>query len=92
MTMTINEVKSPKNPPETIIDRTPKEPFISPLEQYIKTHCDKCALWKIKCRLDDQHGLMRMNLCISLYPIQNLLRDPREVIAEIQKQLEQGEM
>jgi len=92
MTATINEVKSPNNPPETIIDRTPQEPFISPLQRYIEENCKRCDFWKGKCRLDDQNGISRMALCIALYPYSTFLKDPREVIAEIEKQLKQGEM
>jgi len=28
-----------KNKDETIVDHTPKEPFISPLERWIETYC-----------------------------------------------------
>jgi arsenate reductase-like glutaredoxin family protein len=52
---------------ETIVDHTPKDPFLSPLQQFIKLNCKQCEYWKSKCRLDDQNGMKRMELCIRLY-------------------------
>ena len=66
-TTTMQEVKSPKNPPETIIDKTPKTPFTSPLQKFIAQNCEQCLWYKGKCRLEDQNGMKRMELCIMLY-------------------------
>ena len=66
-TTTMQEVKSSKNPPETIIDKTPKTPFTSPLQKFIAQNCEQCLWYKGKCRLDDQNGMKRMELCIFLY-------------------------
>ena len=60
------KVKSPKNPPETIIDKTPKTPFTSPLQKFIIQNCQQCTWWKGKCRLDDTNGIARMKLCMLL--------------------------
>jgi hypothetical protein len=55
-----------KNKGETIVDNTPKEPFVSPLQRYIRDNCKQCAFYTGKCRLDDQNGISRMSLCITL--------------------------
>jgi len=87
-TVTTQQVKSSKNPPETIIDKTPKEPYISPLQKFIAQNCEQCTWYKAKCRLDDQNGIARMNLCIQLYPYDTIFKDPTETIAEIKQKIE----
>lgn len=87
MSLTEMKVKSPKNPTETIIDKTPNEPFISPLQHYINEYCEKCDYWKGKCRLDDTNGMFRMLLCIQLCPIEGIFSDPTKLIQKLQKEL-----
>jgi hypothetical protein len=67
MTATMQQVKSAKNPPETIIDNSAKTPFLSPLQQFIMNNCQHCALHKVNCRLEDSRGLTPMSLCIMLF-------------------------
>jgi hypothetical protein len=88
-TVTTQQVKSSKNPPETIIDKTPKEPYTSPLQKFIAQNCEQCTWYKAKCRLDDQNGIARMNLCIQLYLYYPyFFKDPTETIAEIKQKIE----
>ena len=65
MTVTMQKVKG-----ETIIDKTPKTPFLSPLQRFIAQNCEQCEWHQGKCRLDDQNGMKRMELCIILYASQ----------------------
>jgi len=60
MTVTMQKVKG-----EPIINNT-KIGFKSPLQQFIENNCIHCEFWKGKCRLDDQNGIARINLCITL--------------------------
>jgi len=75
MSATIQQVKSPKNPPETIIDKSPKTPFKSPLQKYIENFCEHCDFYKVKCRFDDTIGVQRMHLCLELYPYETPKRN-----------------
>jgi len=75
MTLTMQKVKG-----EPIIDKTPKTPFLSPLQKFIADNCEQCLWYKGKCRLDDQNGMKRMELCIMLYV--NQPPDIGEIIAK----------
>jgi len=44
-----------------------KQFFLSPLEKFKQENCERCPSWKGNCRLDDQNGMKRMELCIRLY-------------------------
>ena len=81
MTVTTQKLRSPKNPPENIIDHT-KPNWISPLQYYVETFCKGCPFEKYQCRLNDQNGLKRMELCISLY-----VNDPTQKAQQIFKQI-----
>jgi hypothetical protein len=89
MTATMQQLKSPKNPPETVIDKTPKTPFTSPLQKFIAQNCEQCTWYKGKCRLDDANGMNRMRLCIILYtyPV-DFFKNSKETISELMKQLQ----
>jgi hypothetical protein len=69
MTATMQQLKTPKNKPETIINHT-KPNFTSPLDLFIQNNCVHCPNWKGKCRLEDTRGLTPMSLCIALYTSQ----------------------
>lgn len=62
MSVTMMKVKG-----EPIVDNTREPPFVSPLQKYIAENCKQCAFYTGKCRLDDQNGISRMSLCITLY-------------------------
>lgn len=68
-----------KNKDEIIIDHTPKEPFISPLERWIETYCKQCKDWGGKCRLEDTRGLTPMRLCMIALPLLMFNALPPEV-------------
>jgi len=83
MTVTSQQLKSPKHPPETIINHT-KPNFISPLDLFIQNNCVHCPSWKGKCRLEDSRGLTPMSLCITLYTHQ-MPPELNEMIAKAQQ-------
>jgi hypothetical protein len=85
MTATSQQVKSSKNPSETIIDNTAKEPFISPLQRYVANNCQHCEFWKVKCRLEDSRGLTPMTLCIMLYTNQPPLEQMRGLLRNMEE-------
>ena len=66
MTATMQQLKSPKNKPETIINHT-KPNFTSPLDLFIQNNCTHCHNYNGLCRPNDSRGLTPMSLCISLY-------------------------
>lgn len=70
MQKTMMKIRSPKNPDETITDSSDTN-FESALDRWIRENCFRCYNWKGKCRLEDQHGLKRMDLCISLSAFYN---------------------
>ena len=78
-------IRTPQNKAEPIIDNTPETPFLSPLQTYIHNNCEHCDFWKTKCRLDDQNGMTRMELCISIYTHQ-VPADFGEILKQAQKQ------
>jgi hypothetical protein len=80
---TTQQVKSPKNPPETIIDHT-KTPFISPLDLFIQNNCKHCHNYNGLCRLNDSRALTPMILCITLYTNQ----PPSDLAEYLQKAAE----
>jgi len=67
LSLTFQKVRSAKNPPETIIDKTPEKDFNSPLKRYVQAYCEICDYNKGRCRLHDQNGMKTMELCIMLY-------------------------
>lgn len=71
------------------IDHTPKTPFLSPLQKYMKTHCDKCDFKGVKCRLEDSRGLTPMNLCVALYPLETFTAQGFPVPPEPTQQIEE---
>lgn len=77
---------------EKIIDHTPKTPFLSPLQKFMKTHCDQCDFKGSKCRLEDSRGLTPMSLCIALYPLEMVMSaQSGEVPKELLQHLEEVE-
>jgi len=69
MTATMQQLKSPKHPPETIINHT-KPNFTSPLNLFIQNNCTHCHNYNGLCRPNDSRGLTPMSLCIALYTSQ----------------------
>jgi len=65
----MQQLKSPKHPPETIINHT-KPNYISPLDLFIQTNCKHCQHYQSLCRPNDSRGLTPMSLCIALYTSQ----------------------
>ena len=64
---TVMQVKNRKSPPEQIVDHTPTPFYQSPLQKFMENNCHICTMFKGICRLDDQNGMKRMELCIRLY-------------------------
>jgi len=96
MTATMQQVRSPKNPPELIIDKT-KIPFISPLDLFIENNCKHCHHYQGLCRPNDSRGLTPMSLCIALYTsinplnMREMFQKAKETQAIAEKTLEDVE-
>jgi hypothetical protein len=102
MTATMQQLKTAKNRPETIIDNT-KTPFISPLDLFIENNCKHCHNYQGLCRPNDSRGLTPMLLCITLFvnqpPLEQIegilsqVKDMKEKTSEIaEKTLQEAEI
>lgn len=83
MTATMQQLKSPKHSPETIINHT-KPNFTSPLDLFIENNCKHCHNYNGLCRLNDSRGLTPMSLCITLYTHQ-MPQELNDMIAKAQE-------